>query len=526
MQNLIYSGLASKMRTSSARCFLLAVAQFVAATGIAQAQCGSNPDFIVGPDGTSTPTIVRVISTTVDQIGGDGIGNMFLGSPNGAVTQTQTLRIASTGRVFPNNVDTCTNTQNEAGVFIEKTAILDMQGGHMEPINLAIVGPEAGDAALGGIFKGFGTFKAAGPANAEAIHLESATLNPLGILSLDASREENGSVLEEGISLNNSTFRVMIGASPVRYLNIIEGNLALNNTELVVDFPSGFTPTSGQQFTLVKFGGTSRTGFFTNTSGASLPEGATVSVNGIAMKISYVGGTGGKDIVLKAPVAGPTISVNDRPNAEGSAATPSSTTFTMKLSAASASTITVNFQTADGTAKAGGDYTAKSGKVTFAPGEIVKKVTILFIGDSVAELNETMLFKLNTPTNATIADGQGIGTLLNDDGPSISIENAANINEGNSGTVAQKFIVRLSAASTNTVTASWATSDGTATTADYTAATGALSFAPGQTSKLITILVKGDTLVEPNETYKVTLSNLKYAIFDDSQAVGIILNDD
>ena len=81
------------------------------------------------------------------------------------------------------------------------------------------------------------------------------------------------------------------------------------------------------------------------------------------------------------------------------------------------------------------------------------------------------------------------------------------VTEGNAGTTAATFTVTLSAAATFPVTVNYATANGTATAgSDYTAASGTLTFAPGQTSKPITVTVNGDTAVEPNETFFVNLS--------------------
>ncbi len=227
---------------------------------------------------------------------------------------------------------------------------------------------------------------------------------------------------------------------------------------------------------------------------------------------------------------GPLLSVNNpRSLPEGSAASPGSVTFDITLNAASTQSVTVNYQTANGSnnpALAGSDYTAKSGKLTFLAGETLKRVTISFIGDSAVELNETFFFDLKTPTGATIADNRGVGQINNDDGPGITISNAATIDEGNSGTKPQTFAVTLSAASTNTVTVDWTTADSTAVAADYVAASGTLTFAPGQTSKTITVQVKGDTTVEPTETYKVILSKATYAFIAAGTGIGTIRNDD
>ncbi len=122
-----------------------------------------------------------------------------------------------------------------------------------------------------------------------------------------------------------------------------------------------------------------------------------------------------------------TLSVNNpRSLDEGSATAPGSITFDITLGAASTQTVTVEYQTLDGInnpATAVTDYVAKSGKLTFLPGQTLKRVTIQFIGDSRSELNETFFFDLNTPTNATIADSRGVGTIRNDDAAPLLFEN-------------------------------------------------------------------------------------------------------
>ena len=86
-------------------------------------------------------------------------------------------------------------------------------------------------------------------------------------------------------------------------------------------------------------------------------------------------------------------------------------TFTVKLSKAYTEAVTVDYATADGTAKAGSDYTATSGKLTFAAGETTKTVTVKVLSDSVAEGTENFSLKLSNPTKATIADATGVGTI-------------------------------------------------------------------------------------------------------------------
>jgi hypothetical protein len=91
--------------------------------------------------------------------------------------------------------------------------------------------------------------------------------------------------------------------------------------------------------------------------------------------------------------------------------------FTVTLSEPAAGTVTVNYGTADGTAQASRDYEAAAGTLTFAPGETSKTITIAVKGDTNVEANETFVLNLSGAVNAVIGDGQGLGTILNDDSP-------------------------------------------------------------------------------------------------------------
>jgi glucose/arabinose dehydrogenase/PKD repeat protein len=110
--------------------------------------------------------------------------------------------------------------------------------------------------------------------------------------------------------------------------------------------------------------------------------------------------------------------------------------------------------------------------------------------------------------------------------PTISIA-PASIAEGNSGSTALNFSVTLSAASGLPITVDYTTSNGTAVSgADYSPASGRLTFGPGATGATITVLVAGDTVSEENETLVVTLSNAINAVISTLSATGTIVNDD
>ncbi|WP_223574899.1 putative Ig domain-containing protein [Xanthomonas citri] len=224
----------------------------------------------------------------------------------------------------------------------------------------------------------------------------------------------------------------------------------------------------------------------------------------------------------------PVLSINDVSVNEGNAGT-TNATFTVSLSApAGAGGVSFDIATADGTATAGVDYVASSltGQ-TIPAGSSSATFTVLVNGDTLAEPNETFFVNVSNVTGATVSDGQGLGTIVNDDAqPALSIDDVS-VNEGSSGTTTATFTVSLSAASGQTVTVNYATADGTATAgSDYVARSGTLTFAPGVTAQGVAVTVNGDTAVEPNETFSVGLSGASNATIARATGTGTILNDD
>lgn len=90
-------------------------------------------------------------------------------------------------------------------------------------------------------------------------------------------------------------------------------------------------------------------------------------------------------------------------------------TFVLALNSPAIRQCSVLVTTGDGTAKAGSDYGAVSQRVTFAPGELTKKVNVVIAGDKVREPDETFGLWLTAPVGLTVADRMGVATLLNDD---------------------------------------------------------------------------------------------------------------
>jgi hypothetical protein len=110
----------------------------------------------------------------------------------------------------------------------------------------------------------------------------------------------------------------------------------------------------------------------------------------------------------------PKASVADVTGAEGNAGT-STLDFTVALNNPSGSPVTVDYATADGTAAGGADYQGTSGTLTYAPGELSKTISVPVIGDTADELDETFKVTLLNPSGATIADGDAVGTIADDD---------------------------------------------------------------------------------------------------------------
>lgn len=194
----------------------------------------------------------------------------------------------------------------------------------------------------------------------------------------------------------------------------------------------------------------------------------------------------------------------------------------------------MNYVTANGTATSGSDYTAiASTMLTFAAGETTKAVTVNVTGDTVVDSSssETFTVTLSSPSaGTTISDTSGIATIVdNDAAPTLTVDDIV-VTEGNSGTTVATFTVKRWGASGGTSTVKYATSNGSATTAnnDYTAVPATtLSFAAGDTSKTFTVNVIGDTVDTTNETFNITLTLPSAGTtLADSSAVGNIKNDD
>jgi len=214
--------------------------------------------------------------------------------------------------------------------------------------------------------------------------------------------------------------------------------------------------------------------------------------------------------------------------------------FTISLDKASTTAQTVKWTAAgNGSAAASAtDFTgALTGTATVAAGQTSAKVTVQVVGDTTVESDETFAVSLSTPsTGLTLGTASATATIRNDDTapvlPVASITTTtATLAEGNSGSTAYSFTISLNKASTTAQTVKWtAAGNGSAAASatDFTGAlTGTATIAAGQTSAKVTVQVVGDTTVESDETFAVTLSTPSTGLtLGPASATATIRNDD
>lgn len=240
------------------------------------------------------------------------------------------------------------------------------------------------------------------------------------------------------------------------------------------------------------------------------------------------------DIVVSSSPAGVspgTLSINDVTQSEGDAGT-TNYTFTVTRSGGSTGAVGATWTLANGTSD-NADFTTfpQTGTVSFADGQTVQTITITVAGDTTFEGNDTFFVNLTSPTGgASISDGQGQGTITNDDAaPDAQLAiNDVTLAEGNSGTTAFTFTVTRSGNTSGASSATWTVNNGTTDAGDFSGAlTGTVSFAAGETTQTITVQVVGDTTAEANETFTVDLTSPSVGtVIVDGQGAGTITNDD
>lgn len=336
------------------------------------------------------------------------------------------------------------------------------------------------------------------------------------------------------ISLSASTFLVSEGAG---HLDVTLTRTGGSDGAVSVNLAtSNGTATAGSDYTATNTSVAFAAGETAKIVSISI-NNDTLLENNETFSISLSNPAGGATLGTSAAVAtigdndgAPQFSVNGVTVIEGNAGT-TNAVFAVSLSAPSAITTNVHYATGNISASASSDYASTSGTLSFPPGITSINVTVPVSGDLLPELDEIFWMKLSLPSGAAIADGQGIGTIINDDGPlpALFISDVT-LREGDAGIGSLYFTLRLSKPVPGPVTVKFATADGPTNPAtagsDYSAATGTISFPAGQVTRPLMVNVQGDLLGESNEQFAVNLSNAVGATIADSQGIATLVNDD
>jgi urease beta subunit len=188
--------------------------------------------------------------------------------------------------------------------------------------------------------------------------------------------------------------------------------------------------------------------------------------------------------------------------------------FELTLSEPASDTVTVNYRTLADSALAAIDYPEDSGQVIFAPGETSKFVDIRVSSDNLAETDEAFTLQLVDVAGAVFEGGAKLlretTFILDDDGTGVDRAMSVSspvIVEGDGGTQQAEFVVKLSRPSETTLSFDYETRDGSAEAGeDYTATSGTLEFAPGQTEAVVRVDLSGDETVEPTESFDLVVT--------------------
>jgi hypothetical protein len=273
-----------------------------------------------------------------------------------------------------------------------------------------------------------------------------------------------------------------------------------------------------------------------DTGQFAAPAGFSAGSGSYELAASDLNGDGNSDLVVANANSNtvtvlfgalPTLSISGAALAEGNSGT-TAANFPLTLSGTINQPVTLIYSIAAGTASAFSDYDSSTSPITIPAGGQAGTIAVPVFGDGTFEPDETFTVNLSSTSslNAFIVNGQGLGTILNDDPmPSITIDDAS-ISEGDTGTRILTLNVRLSNPSYQSTGVTLTTADRTAGAgSDYIAKTGGVGFNPGQTTRTFTVVINGDVSSEPNESFILNQSNPLNATTGAAGVVTIVDDD-
>jgi len=237
-------------------------------------------------------------------------------------------------------------------------------------------------------------------------------------------------------------------------------------------------------------------------------------------KVQYSYDAAGNRVAVESIVPAPLFNITDASASEGVGVV-----FTVTRSVVINVAVSVEYETVAGSASLS-DYTTKTGTLNFAINDTSKTVTVPTTQDAIYEGVETFKLVLSNPSaGAAIDHEEAIGTINNDDSPPAFSVSDASASEGDNIT----FVVTASNPSVFSHSVNYATANNTAlSSSDYVAASGMLTYSPGQTSKNVVVATTEDTTYEgASESFYLNLvSATNGATIADAQGVGTINEDD
>ncbi len=311
---------------------------------------------------------------------------------------------------------------------------------------------------------------------------------------------------------------------------------AVSGQNVIVDLAYNGTATNANDYVrsgtqiVILAGSTTGTATLTALQDTTDEPDETVIVDIINVVNGTESGTQQDTVTITDDDASPTVTLSIVPTAITEAA--GTATVTATLSNISNQNVIVDLAYT-GTATNVVDYTRSGTQIVIPAGSLTGTATLTAVQDVVVDPNETIIVDITGVTNATELGTQRDTVVITDDDspppplPTLSI-NDISVAEGNIGTTNAVFTVTLSAVSAQPVTVVVSSSNGSATTpSDYVALPPTtLTFAPGETQKIVTVAVNGDTVGESNETFFINLATAVNATIADNQGVGTVLNDD
>jgi fibronectin-binding autotransporter adhesin len=318
-----------------------------------------------------------------DGVGGTDAVDTLVGNGPGSTITVQNLMILSQNFTNQGTID----IQGAGTLSVSGGKTYEQQAGGVTKLSAAgsTLTATGGLAVTGGTLQGIGTVDGDVTNTGGTV----APGNSPGTLTINGNFTQNGT----GVYLEE-----IDGSAPGQFDKLIVLGTATLGGALIIGSTNGYQAPDAQVFQIIDaaggivgtWGGVVQTPLFPYFDQIYAPNAMTLRSN--------------------------SVSAGDATVLEGNGGT-TNATFTISLGTASNATASVDWATQDGNATAGSDYTAASGTVTFAPGETTKTVTVTVSGDTAVEGTENFAVNLSNPVNTRIRDGQGVGTITEDDAP-------------------------------------------------------------------------------------------------------------